>query len=499
MIRLAKNTVADGASDLKSIANGNLADRPSDAATRVMVVDDHASARQSVVDILSSAGYVVTATSSAAEALKRLSTQPVDLIFTDLMMPGMDGLEFIQNLVSRKIDSQVVMFTAHASVATAVQAMRLGAFDYLEKPFSVEQLEDAARRALEHGRAMGRRSSVCDPMLQAPELIGQSAAMQQLRQLIQQAAPTHETVLITGESGTGKELVARAVHAYSTRRGQAWVALNCPALSPQLMESELFGHEKGAFTNAEAPRVGRFELADRGTILLDEVSEIEPELQAKLLRVLQERQFERVGSSSSRNIDVRVIASTNRDLHQEVRQGRFREDLFYRLAVIPIQVPPLRRRVDDIPLLAEHFLHKAAERVGRDPLGLSPQAEDFLMQYHWPGNVRELENVMTRVTVLGGPQIVRETDIQPWLIAQASSNVRGDHGLTPPSPAIPVGLSLEAMERQMIEATLERFQGHRQKSAEALGIGVRTLTNKLREYGYAPREKAYINRETRAA
>ncbi len=499
MIRLAKDTDESGPHHRPTSESRSLNVDPPELATRVLVVDDHASARQSVVDILSGAGYAVTATSSAAEALKRLTTHPVDLIFTDLMMPGMDGLEFIQNLVSRKIDSQVVMFTAHASVATAVQAMRLGAFDYIEKPFSMEQLEDTARRALDHGRAMGRRSIIADHAQHTPELVGQSAAMQRLRQLIQQAAPTNETILITGESGTGKELVARAVHAYSRRCEKAWVALNCPALSPQLMESELFGHEKGAFTNAESPRVGRFELADGGTILLDEVSEIELELQAKLLRVLQERQYERVGSSVSRMVDVRVVASTNRDLHQEVRQGRFREDLFYRLAVIPIQVPPLRRRVDDIPLLAKHFLHKVAERVGREPLTLTRSAEDFLLHYHWPGNVRELENVMTRVTVLGGLNVVRETDVQPWLIAADTPLVDREEGLTPLPATIPVGLSLEAMERQMIEATLERFQGHRQKSADALGIGVRTLTNKLREYGYAPREKAYINREARAA
>lgn len=498
MIRIAKRTI-QGDSNLAVADTANWSDDRLEPDTRVMVVDDHASARQSVVDILSSAGYVVTATSSAAEALNRLATQPVDLVFTDLMMPGMDGLEFIQNLVGRKIDSQVVMFTAHASVATAVQAMRLGAFDYIEKPFTVEQLEDAARRALAHGRAMGRRSCVPNPAQQAPELIGQSAAMQRLRQLIQQAAPTNETVLITGESGTGKELVARAVHAYSNRSGQPWVALNCPALSPQLMESELFGHEKGAFTNAETPRIGRFELADGGTILLDEVSEIEPEQQAKLLRVLQERQLERVGSSVSRTVDVRVIASTNRDLHQEVRSGRFREDLFYRLAVIPIQVPPLRRRVEDIPLLVQHFLCKAAERVGREPLTMSRSAEDFLLHYHWPGNVRELENIMTRVTVLGGRREILESDIQPWLIAGETEVSDREAGLTPPISTIPVNMSLATMERKMIEATLERFQGHRQKSAEALGIGVRTLTNKLREYGYAPREKTYISRETRAA
>jgi DNA-binding NtrC family response regulator len=463
----------------------------------IMVVDDHASARRSVAEILTAAGYEVIATSSGAEALQRLADQAVDLIFTDLMMPGMDGLEFIRILNDRRIESQVVMFTAHASIGTAVQAMRLGAFDYLEKPFNVDQLEDVARRALQHGLALGRRSCVPEAGEWAPQMIGQSVAMQQLRQLIQQAAPTDETVLITGESGTGKELVARAIHAVSQRRDRTWVGLNCPALSPQLMESELFGHERGAFTNADAPRVGRFELADGGTILLDEVSEIELDLQAKLLRVLQERQFERVGSSVSRPLDVRIIASTNRDLHQEIKAGRFREDLFYRLAVIPIQVPPLRRRVEDIPLLARHFLHKACQRTGRAPGCLTDSALDLLVQHAWPGNVRELENVMTRVAVLGPATEIHHTDLQPWLLPTDSPNSPPPVGYSPALPTIPIGFSLQQMERQLIEATLEQFQGHRQKSAAALGIGVRTLTNKLREYGYAPREKTYVQREGR--
>lgn len=471
---------------------------------RVLVVDDHAAARQGVVDILTSSGYEVAAAGSAPEALTLLATQPVDLIFTDLMMPGMDGLAFIQAIVQRRIESQIVMFTAHASVSTAVQAMRMGAFDYIEKPFTVDQLEDAARRALKHGRMVGCRSEV--PAEQTvPEMIGQSPAMQRLRQLIQQAAPTDETVLITGESGTGKEMVARAIHAHSRRQGNAWVALNCPALSPQLMESELFGHEKGAFTNADAPRVGRFELAEGGTILLDEVTEIDLDLQSKLLRVLQERQFERVGSSVSRKMDVRVVASTNRDLHAEIKTGKFREDLFYRLAVIPIQVPPLRQRSEDIPLLAQHFLTQAGVRMQREAQSLTEEAMQMLCQYRWPGNVRELQNVMTRVAVLSSGVQVEVSDIRPWLIQpnpaedESARSLEIQDGLAPEPATIPIGTSLQAMERQLIEATLERFQGHRQKSAEALGIGVRTLTNKLREYGYAPREKSYVGRETRVA
>lgn len=469
------------------------------AAARVMVVDDHASARASVAEILSAIGFEVLAIGSAAEALQCLATETVDLILTDMMMPGMDGLEFMHQLVSRRIDAQVVMFTAHASVSTAVQAMRLGAFDYIEKPFTVDQLEATVRRALQQSRALGRSPGLPGGGAEGPEMIGASPAMQRLRELIRQAAPTDETVLIMGESGTGKELVARAIHAGSGRRDRPWVGLNCPALSPQLMESELFGHEKGAFTNADSPRVGRFELADGGTILLDEVTEIELELQAKLLRVLQERQYERVGSSVSRRIDVRIVASTNRDLQQEVKAGRFREDLFYRLAVIPIQVPPLRRRLEDVPILATYFSQRAAERVGRQPQALTDSAVDLLQHYHWPGNVRELENVMTRIAVLGVGDEVAADQLRPWLLESPQQAAEIADGLSPMPPEIPIGVSLQAMERQMIEATLEHFQGHRQKSAAALGIGVRTLANKLREYGYAPRERAYINRETRVA
>ena len=269
---------------------------------------------------------------------------PFDVIITDLQMPGMDGLAFIRALAERQVEAQIVMVTAFASVTSAVEAMRYGAFDYIEKPFDVEQLEQLVARALRHGDEgrppleRCRRGRLPGNRI----MIGQSPAMQLLRQRIAQAAPTSETVLITGESGTGKELVARCLHAASRRGGRALVSLNCPALSPQLMESELFGHERGAFTSADAPRVGRFELADGGTILLDEITEIDLPLQAKLLRVLQERTYERVGSSETRRADVRVVATTNRDLRAEVAAGRFRQDLYYRLAVVPIDVPPLR-------------------------------------------------------------------------------------------------------------------------------------------------------------
>jgi DNA-binding NtrC family response regulator len=461
---------------------------------RVLVVDDNARARQSMVDVLAAAGHEVTASSSAIEALKRVEKQTFDVIITDLQMPAMDGLTFIRTLAERKVEVQIVMVTAFASVTSAVEAMRFGAFDYIEKPFDVEQLESLVARALRHGEKVGCRSLVpaATPGWQSI-MVGQSPAMQMLRQRIAQAAPTDETILITGESGTGKELVARCLHAASRRSGRALVGLNCPALSPQLMESELFGHERGAFTSADAPRVGRFELADGGTILLDEITEIDLPLQAKLLRVLQERTYERVGSSDSRRADVRVVATTNRDLQAEVSAGRFRQDLYYRIAVVPIVVPPLRSRRDDVPLLIEHFATAAAGRLGRQPCELAADALDLLVNYHWPGNVRELENLVTRANVLASSGTVSADELRLWLIDPAGNCGSNDEVSATGESAdtLAVGVRLEDMERRLIETTLEHVGGHRAKAAQALGIGIRTLTNKLRQYGYAPRARTF--------
>jgi DNA-binding NtrC family response regulator len=454
---------------------------------KVLVVDDHQQARDSMADILRQAGHAVECCSSAAEALAAIDRASFDCIITDLRMPGMNGLEFMIHLQRRQSDAQVVMVTAHASVATAVEAMRRGAFDYIEKPFQVDQLERLVAQAIRHKRLVSHPRDAAHPA--APAMVGSSQPMQTLRAKIAQVAPTPVTVLITGESGTGKELVARAIHAASDRREKPWVSLNCPVLSAHLMESELFGHQRGAFTGADAPRVGRFELADGGTILLDEVSEIDLNLQAKLLRVLQERAFERVGSSETIRVDVRVLATTNRDLEAEVAAGRFRQDLYYRLAVVPIHVPPLRERLDDVPALVEHFLIRSAERLGREPVTLQRSAMDLLQHYDWPGNVRELENIITRISVLGSASAVSADELRRWLVESARADRSKPSRET---TSLPVGLSLEEMERRLIEATLEQFGGHREKTAKALGIGVRTLSGKLRQYGYAPREKTFL-------
>jgi DNA-binding NtrC family response regulator len=459
----------------------------SETQTHVWVVDDHDSARESMALTLRHSGHAVTCFSSAIEALSKLELLSPDVILTDLQMPGMSGLEFIRALHERGCESQVVMVTAYASVTTAVEAMRNGAFDYIEKPFNAEQLEQLVARAMNHGTQVGKRSHVPSNDELAVQLIGSSPLMRALRERIQQVANTQETVLITGESGTGKELVARAIHAASPRRSQALVSVNCPALSPQLMESELFGHERGAFTSADTPRVGRFELADGGTLLLDEITEIDLPLQAKLLRVLQEREFERVGSSRTQQVNVRVLAATNRHLLDDVRAGRFRQDLYYRLAVLPLAIPPLRERQADIPELAYHFLHQAAQRLNKAPLELSHSAWTLMQEYNWPGNVRELENVMTRASVLATSNTFTGAELQPWL------GVNNEEPIIAFSEAktLPSGVKLEDMERTTIEAALERFGGHREKTAKALGIGVRTLANKLRQYGYAPRAKVF--------
>ena len=498
-------------------SNPNYNKLPSDPG-RVLVVDDHRQARESMADVLRHSGHDVDCCASAPEALERIVEKSFDCVITDLQMPGMDGVEFIVQLKRRKYPAQVVMVTAHASVNTAVEAMRHGAFDYIEKPFDVDRLEQLIGRAIRQNRLLGvnnEKGEVGSNMaITSPVMIGSSKPMQHLRQRISQIAPTNETVLIMGESGTGKELVARAIHAASSRPDGPMVSLNCPVLSAQLMESELFGHEKGAFTGAENKRTGRFEMANGGSILLDEVTEIDLGLQAKLLRVLQEHSFERVGSSETINVDVRILATTNRNLLEEVASERFRQDLYYRLAVVPVWVPPLRERSEDIPELIEHFLLESATRLDRTPCHLTPEAERLLRGYRWPGNVRELENLITRVSVLCPTDKIDADQLRCWMqVGPEMSKVSPAKAAatpgclpfptvvsqpsTPPIPVespqpetnVTVGATLQETEQALIEATLEHFDGHRAKTAEALGIGVRTLSGKLRQYGYAPRAK----------
>ncbi|MCH8243573.1 MAG: sigma-54-dependent Fis family transcriptional regulator, partial [Planctomycetes bacterium] len=415
------------------------------------------------------------------EALQLLQRESYDVIITDLKMPGMTGLEFMAQLQTRGHDAGVVMVTAYASVQTAVEAMRLGAFDYIEKPFGADQIERPVARALEHRWLVDPRGALSAGPTDStgvPNMIGSSRAMCELKSRIAQVAPTPETVLILGETGTGKELVARSLHAQSDRAAGPLVSVNCPVLAAQLTESELFGHERGAFTGADTARTGRFELAHGGSIHLDEVTEIDLVLQAKLLRVLQEKAFERVGGSETIAADVRVLASTNRDLQTEVSSGRFREDLYYRLAVVPLHVPPLRQRREDIPELVEHFNREAARRLGREPISLDAGAVELLVQYHWPGNVRELENVVARAVVLCKGTRLSESDLPPKLL-EAAANFVPVETYTP----MPLKQALERPEKRILEAALLANGWNRQATAEQLDINRTTLYKKMKRYG----------------
>jgi DNA-binding NtrC family response regulator len=352
--------------------------------------------------------------------------------------------------------------------------MKLGAYDYIQKPFDGEEIKLLVERTLEHNRLIKENDALramAELSTQRP-LIGSSESMQAIRATIEQIGRSSATVLIRGESGTGKELVARAIHQASDRRDRPMLAVNCAALSENLLESELFGHEKGSFTGADRLRRGRFELADGGTLLLDEISEIAPAMQAKLLRVLQENQFERVGSSLTQQVDVRVVATSNRDLEKEVEAGRFRQDLYYRLNVVPIDLPPLRQRAEDVPELARHFLHQIARRENTAFRHLESEAMRLLQKYPWPGNVRELQNIVERASVLERQEgVVRASTLEPWLKTRAVEQV-GDMA----------GKPLADVEKHVILSTLERFKGHRIKTAGALGIGVRTLGMKLKKW-----------------
>ncbi len=443
----------------------------------VCVIDDKEILRESLTAALTRDDHTVTAFGDPLEALAQIKRSGFDLILSDLKMPRMDGLTLIREVRAAGVETPIIMMTAYATVATAVDAMKLGAFDYIQKPFEADTLFVLIERALEHARLRREnealRTSVHD-LRSRRALIGSGKAMSVLHGRIERLAASHATVLITGESGTGKELVASAIHRTSPRGDRPMMCLNCAALSANLLESELFGHERGAFTGADRTRKGRFELADGGTLLLDEISEMAVPLQAKLLRVLQEGEFERVGSSTTRRADVRVIATTNRDLNEWVSSKRFRADLYYRLNVLPVQVPPLRERVEDIPELVEYFLEQAARGEASSPLRVDPQAMGLLKRYSWPGNIRELENLCCRAATLCMADTVTADLVEPWL----GGGAQGVDGFG----QLREGRMLEDMERILIERTVAEHQGHRVKSAKALGMGVRTLGMKLKQY-----------------
>src|ERR1700722_9509750 len=384
---------------------------------RILVADDQEMMRDSLAATLARDGHEVIAAGDGPSAVSRLSTGGrFDLLITDLKMPKMTGLELLAEAKRLRPELPVVLMTAFATVTTAVEAMKLGAYDYIQKPFDGEEIKLLVDRTLDHNRLV-RENQVLRSMAEVNTprpLIGDSDVMKEVKHRIDLVAKSSATVLIRGESGTGKEVVARAIHSASDRRDKPMLAVNCAALSENLLESELFGHEKGAFTGADRLRRGRFELADGGTLLLDEISEIAASLQAKLLRVLQESTFERVGSSVSQQVDVRVIATTNRDLEKSVEEGKFRQDLFYRLNVVPIELPPLRLRSDDVPELCRHFLHQIAKRENAAFRHIEIEAVRLLQRYPWPGNVRELQNIIERASVLESePGVIRALTLEP--------------------------------------------------------------------------------------
>lgn len=443
---------------------------------KILLADDQEMMRDSLAGILVREGHEVVACADGAAAVARLQSTRFDLLITDLKMPRMTGIELLTEAKRLRVEMPVVLMTAFATVNTAVEAMKLGAYDYIQKPFDGEEIKLLVERTLEYSRLIRENQalkSITESAAPRP-LIGSSDVMSDVRTRIELVGRSSVTVLIRGESGTGKEVVARAIHQASDRRDKPMLAVNCAALSENLLESELFGHEKGAFTGADRLRRGRFELADGGTLLLDEISEIAPALQAKLLRVLQESTFERVGSSVSQQVDVRVIATSNRDLEQCVDEGKFRQDLFYRLNVVPIDLPPLRQRSGDIAELCRHFLHAIAKRENSVFRHVEPEALRLFQRYAWPGNIRELQNIIERACVLETePGVIRAATVEPWM-KFTDTNGAAIQDLA--------GKPLADIERQVILSTLEQFKGHRQKTAGALGIGVRTLGMKLKRW-----------------
>jgi two-component system nitrogen regulation response regulator NtrX len=448
------------------------------AHEEILVVDDEEQVLQSIVDILKDEGYRVVGVTDGQEALRAIRQDPPDLVVLDIWMPGIDGLETLEAIKRLNADLPVIMISGHGTIETAVKATKLGAYDYLEKPLDLDKVQLAVRHALEHRRLESENRALRETLDRRYEIVGESAAIKMLREQILSAAPSNGRVLIRGESGTGKELIARAIHRHSGRSARPFVVVNCAAIPEELIESELFGHERGAFTGATAQRRGKFELADGGTIFLDEVGDMSLKTQAKVLRVLQEQTFERVGGSESLTVDVRVIAASNKDLVEEIRRGSFREDLFYRLNVIPFEVPPLRERREDIPLLARHFLRWFCQEYGKPEKALSPAAMQLLLDYQWPGNVRELGNLMERMVIMVPARIIEAGD----LVSSLRRGTIRREGWA----ALDGGTLREArsrFEREFILRRLEENQWNVTRTAERLGIERSNLHRKMRAYG----------------
>ncbi len=453
------------------------------SSLRVVIVEDNATMRLGMEETLRRAGYQVTAFSNGPEALKHLEKQPVSIVITDLKMEPLDGLAVLEQVKARWPESEVILISAYGTVETAVKAMQMGAADFLTKPFSPEELRVRVRKVqqgIQQRQALAKLSDenrLLQEELGAPYrgIIGRSASMQEIYRLIERVAREDSTVLIEGESGTGKELVARAIHRRSPRREKPFIRVNCGALNDNLLESELFGHEKGAFTGAIRRKRGRFELADGGTLFLDEIGDVSPAMQIKLLRVLQEQEFERVGGEETIRVNVRIIAATNRNLRELIARGEFREDLYYRLSVIPVQLPPLRERREDIPLLVNHFLERLCQERNHSKPEISPEGMELLQNYSWPGNIRELENVLERLLVISP-----DNRFSPELIARHLGNIQNT---TVNYQHLPLDEALHTFEKNLLLHALKKAGGIKNRAAKLLGIRTSTLYYKLEKYG----------------
>jgi two-component system response regulator HydG len=449
---------------------------------KILVVDDESSHRQMIKAVLSAEGYEIREAADGNQAVKAVEEKFHDLILMDIRMPGPSGIESLQKIKDISPGIPIIIMTAYASVNTAIDALKSGAYDYLTKPLDIEELKILVAKALRFQKLEQENIYLKEQLndrFDFSKIIGRSPAMKQLFETMALVAPSEATVLIVGESGTGKELIANAIHQNSARAQRPFIKVNCAALPETLLESELFGHEKGAFTGAAARRQGRFQLAHNSSILLDEIGEMSPTTQAKILRVLQEREFEPIGSTQTIKVDTRVIAATNKNLEEEIKQGRFREDLFYRINVVTIKVPPLRERHDDIPLLADFFLKRFAEKNRRVIKGFTPRAMDLLMRYDWAGNARELENIVERAVIMARGDMITPMEFPENLkeLDQELKEARID---------IAAGRSLKEIEKEMILRTLEETEGNRTHAANILGISRRTLQLKLKEYGINP-------------
>lgn len=446
---------------------------------RILVVDDDESLRRVTQVQLQQTGYDVTAASDGSEALAVLERFPADLVITDLKMPGMSGLELLKRIRSEYPEIVVIMVTAFGTIENAVEAMRAGAYDYTTKPVQIEELRMTVSRALEHlelrEEVRNLRSSL-DEKYGFENILGRSNVLLSVLDMASRAAQTSSTVLVRGETGTGKELLAKAIHFNSPRKEKAFITINCGAIPKDLLESELFGHVKGSFTGAVTHKRGKAEAADGGTLFLDEIGELPPELQVKILRLLQQGEIEKVGATETTRVDVRIIAATNRNLQAMIEDGAFREDLYYRLAVIPLELPPLRERPDDIPELVEHFFVRAKEKHGRQDLALPPALLSYFCGYRWPGNVRELENVLERLVVLSrGPDITLN-DL-PEALRRERPTLEVLHLDLPPQ-----GISLEAVEKELILRALQKFDWNQTQAARYLDLSRKTLIYRMEKY-----------------